>query len=302
MQRITAINLVIATLFGAAAVGGLNTVAAERWDGISVCVDHKTRDIFAPTSGKCPGSSTLKRLSLEPETPEPGTKILAGSTSPLVTQGRPGDFFLDLTAAKLYGPKDVNGWPESISLRGADGSVGPQGTAGSSGAQGPAGPSGTSKGFHIEGDYVEIIADSESPQSYVSWSQVINTSRSGLALAAGNYLINFSGNATGAGYLPPSRGTCSLYSATTDADSGGYQNFEVPAGGLEYAPTVFSGAGFIELREGEYIVLDCAASYEYGQLNNMDPGYSYTWDGLEREEYIVEMSIILLDEVTYVSD
>lgn len=128
-------------------LGSLTTVANERWDGITVCVDHKTRNVSASSGGECPGSSTLKRMGLEGADGEDGTQIHSGQGSPEMETGSIGDFYLDLVTGKLHGPKAANGWLGAITLRGADGangsgSQGPTGPAGPAGPQGPSGPQG----------------------------------------------------------------------------------------------------------------------------------------------------------------
>ena len=56
----------------------------------------------------------------------PATQILSGVIAPLSTQGRIGDFYLNLTTAGLYGPKTTVGWGSPLQL----GSIGPPGSSG----------------------------------------------------------------------------------------------------------------------------------------------------------------------------
>ena len=300
MEKIWVAALASVGLGVGLAFGNLSTVAKERWDGISVCVDHKSRNVFAPQGGVCPGSSTLKRMGLFGADGKDGTLIHSGSVAPTEQVGVEGDFFIDLSTGNLYGPKSASDWGNPVPLRGKDGlnGYGSRGPAGPQGPQGAQGSDGVSQGYFIDGDYVDIIPESESPA--VSWSQVINTSTSGLVLEPGHYLVQFSGSAFGAGVFPPSRGKCRLYQASSDADSGGSQNFSIPAGSLEYAPTTFAGTGYIQLNQGQYIVLDCASKYQYNELNDMDSSYDYKWDGSEREQYRVDFSLIRLDDVDFV--
>lgn len=81
--------------------------------------------------------------------------ILSGTTAPRSSIGVDGDFYIDLKALVLYGPKSKSGWSHPISLRGPQGVAGAKGingtdgvdgknssSAGSTGPQGIAGPIG----------------------------------------------------------------------------------------------------------------------------------------------------------------
>jgi len=81
--------------------------------------------------------------------------ILSGDTAPRSSIGIEGDFYIDIKALVLYGPKSKSSWPNPISLRGPKGVVGAKGingingidgknssSAGSTGPQGVAGPIG----------------------------------------------------------------------------------------------------------------------------------------------------------------
>src|SRR5690554_4076443 len=50
-----------------------------------------------------------------------GRTVLAGDRAPLINDGRIGDFWIDQTAKKLYGPKTATGWPDRGLIRGAHG-------------------------------------------------------------------------------------------------------------------------------------------------------------------------------------
>lgn len=81
--------------------------------------------------------------------------ILSGTTPPRSSIGIVGDFYIDMKALVLYGPKSKSGWTHPISLRGPQGAAGAKGingtngvdgknssSAGSVGPQGIAGPIG----------------------------------------------------------------------------------------------------------------------------------------------------------------
>ena len=66
-----------------------------------------------------------------------GTSILNGSSAPQSSDGNNGDFFLETTNSRLYGPKAAGAWPSSyVSLIGPTGSTGSTGSAGSDGSDG----------------------------------------------------------------------------------------------------------------------------------------------------------------------
>ena len=81
--------------------------------------------------------------------------ILSGTTAPRSSIGIEGDFYIDMKALDLYGPKSKSSWSNPISLRGPQGIAGAKGingtngidgknssSAGSAGPQGIAGPVG----------------------------------------------------------------------------------------------------------------------------------------------------------------
>ena len=71
----------------------------------------------------------------------PGGSLFSGNGAPTSAIGGNGDFYLDLVAKILYGPKTNGEWPTpGINLGG--GSAGPAGPSGSAGPAGPAGPAG----------------------------------------------------------------------------------------------------------------------------------------------------------------
>lgn len=164
MTRKIAVSLVLSILAAGFLLGTITTVANERWDGISVCVDHKTRNVSASSGGRCPGGSTLKAMGLKGQDGENGSKILSGQTTPSPEVGNLGDLFLNTSSAELFGPKSLEGWGTSLSLRGPAGpagigGTGPQGPAGPAGPQGPAGSGASSTtSYYIEGALVSISA------------------------------------------------------------------------------------------------------------------------------------------------
>jgi hypothetical protein len=88
-----------------------------------------------------------------------GKTILNGSGAPSSGLGTDGDFYLDTTASRLYGPKTSGTWGSGVLLIGATGATGAKGDTGE---QGPAGTNGRtilsgtgapSSGLGSNGDY-----------------------------------------------------------------------------------------------------------------------------------------------------
>jgi len=71
-----------------------------------------------------------------------GSVIYSGTTTPDISIGNVGDFFLNSNTGLLYGPKTANGWETTVSLKGEIGETGAAGPAGPAGPTGPAGPAG----------------------------------------------------------------------------------------------------------------------------------------------------------------
>jgi hypothetical protein len=63
-----------------------------------------------------------------------GSVIYSGNTTPAVSKGVIGDFYLDTSTGLLYGPKTANGWGVGFSLKGANGATGATGASGAAGS------------------------------------------------------------------------------------------------------------------------------------------------------------------------
>ena len=68
--------------------------------------------------------------------------ILSGKTPPTTSIGKNGDFYIDTTNLKFYGPKKNGSWPLGISIKGADGKDGIDGKNGVDGKDGKNGIDG----------------------------------------------------------------------------------------------------------------------------------------------------------------
>ena len=79
--------------------------------------------------------------------------LLSGAGAPASSTGNNGDFYIDTTNNKIYGPKTGGAWGSGTDLVGADSTVaGPQGPAGATGATGPQGPAGAAGAAGADGN------------------------------------------------------------------------------------------------------------------------------------------------------
>jgi hypothetical protein len=88
-----------------------------------------------------------------------GKTVLNGTVAPGVGVGQNGDFYINTTESKIYGPKASGNWPTGVSLKGTNGT---NGTNGADGAQGPAGPSGVSTTFVAQDSSTDSLSESSS--------------------------------------------------------------------------------------------------------------------------------------------
>jgi hypothetical protein len=58
-----------------------------------------------------------------------GNIILSGDSTPSITMGNIGDYYLEMDSSNLYGPKTAAGWGSPVSMTGAAGATGATGTA-----------------------------------------------------------------------------------------------------------------------------------------------------------------------------
>lgn len=71
-----------------------------------------------------------------------GTIIYSGQGVPTTSLGKVGDYFMDLTNSKLYGPKTQSGWGNGFSMKGENGKDGKDGINGKDGTNGKDGVNG----------------------------------------------------------------------------------------------------------------------------------------------------------------
>jgi len=88
-------------------------------------LDKNTGEIYGPKTDTGWGTP----LMLRGEDGKDGSEIHAGSGSPADTLGRVGDYYLDRSSTRLYGPKTDSGWSSFVYLKGPKGDPGEDGNA-----------------------------------------------------------------------------------------------------------------------------------------------------------------------------
>jgi hypothetical protein len=84
-----------------------------------------------------------------------GKTVLSGSGAPSNSLGTDGDFYIDIVAWDIYGPKSGGTWPAGVSLIGPEGPQGDPGPTGATGATGPQGPQGDPGPQGPTGDFTD---------------------------------------------------------------------------------------------------------------------------------------------------
>jgi hypothetical protein len=100
--------------------------------------------------------------------------IFSGAIAPAATVGTTGDFYIDLKAGLLYGPKSADGWGSGISIIGAPGAAGSAGATLLSGQVAPATSLGKTGDFYIDAKSMMLYG----PKTTSSWGK-------GIALGSG---------------------------------------------------------------------------------------------------------------------
>lgn len=79
-----------------------------------------------------------------------GSIIYGGNSAPAPALGKPGDFYFDRLAARMYGPKTAAGWGTGTNLKGTDGANGTNGSTILSGFGSPDSTRGVNGDFYID--------------------------------------------------------------------------------------------------------------------------------------------------------
>jgi hypothetical protein len=127
---------------------GINGTAVLAGAGIPSTAVGKVGDFFVDTVGKVlwgPKNTTNWGAGAALVGPQglPGKSVLNGAGVPAAALGTVGDFYIDVTARAMYGPKTAAGWGAATSLIGPTGATGGQGIQGIPGVNGTNGTNGT---------------------------------------------------------------------------------------------------------------------------------------------------------------
>jgi hypothetical protein len=129
-----AANTTFGRATGTSQIVGHGLITLSAGDVVNLVNNNSSTALtLAPTSPQVAASFTLVALAAgtpgAPGAPGAnGNTVLYGTGAPSAAVGNNGDFYIDTSANKIYGPKASGAWPSGTSL------VGPQGTAGINGA------------------------------------------------------------------------------------------------------------------------------------------------------------------------
>jgi hypothetical protein len=94
-----------------------------------------------------------------------GTIMYSGTTAPAAALGKPGDYYIDLYAGLLYGPKSSSGWGGGYAMRGSDGVAGKNGTQIYAGTGAPGSTLGVTGDFFVD----TVAHDLYGPKLAAGW-------------------------------------------------------------------------------------------------------------------------------------
>lgn len=123
MRRIATLAFlsVISTFFHFQPTSAAESTAAPKSAAIKNCVNIKTgkaRLVKASTK-KCQKNERLVQLALPSTVAQRTNLILSGQTPPIdFKDGKDGDFYIDLSGIRLYGPRSNGMWGAGICLKG----------------------------------------------------------------------------------------------------------------------------------------------------------------------------------------
>jgi len=89
--------------------GKLTTTTTSQPIGVAVSQQQLLLRFSEPTTSVTPTPTPTP-------SPSSGTTLLVGSSDPAPGAGKDGDFFLNTTTKKLFGPKGMGGWPAGIQI------------------------------------------------------------------------------------------------------------------------------------------------------------------------------------------
>lgn len=115
---------------GSALLQGSGSPATDIGESGDYYIDNKASDLYGPKKDAGWGDplilSTPKanmhqqgtghiQTSTEPSGQD-NVQILSGVSSPKTSEGKPGDYYLDMPHLALYGPKTISGWGPCVTL------------------------------------------------------------------------------------------------------------------------------------------------------------------------------------------
>lgn len=202
-----------------------------------------------------------------------GNTILSGSTDPTPSIGKEGDFYLNVSTQRLFGPKKGDDWGEGVDLNGKDGVAGVDGKDGANGKDGSTIYSGNTvpeSNIGRLGDfYINLFnMDFYGPKTNVGWGTPISLRLNDAALSKRILIkqnFGYSKNCNECtGYS--SSGNFSTYSATSAYErinTGNIQEY------YDRGVVVYEAS----INGGSWILLDPTYNKEVQQsfrLNNRD--------------------------------
>lgn len=136
---------------GASVLSGIGVPESGIGSNGDFYIDTATHRMYGPkTTGNWPGTS-VSLVGPAGSNGTPGSVILSGASAPTSGQGVNGDFFLETTNSRLYGPKASGAWPGTyLTLKGSDGVVGSNGKSILNGAAAPTAGTGVEGDFYLE--------------------------------------------------------------------------------------------------------------------------------------------------------
>jgi hypothetical protein len=126
-----AANTTFGRATGTSQIVGHGLITLSAGDMVNLVNNNSSTALtLAPTSPQVAASFTL--VALAAGTPGAaganGNTVLYGTGAPSAAVGNNGDFYIDTSANKIYGPKASGAWPSGTSLVGPTGAPGPAGT------------------------------------------------------------------------------------------------------------------------------------------------------------------------------
>ena len=146
-------------------------------------IDTTVRKIYGPRIAGLwgAGSSMVGEVGPVGKT---GSALISGITAPDSATGFIGDFYLDITAKLIYGPKSERaGWGIGSSITGPQGATG---ATGAPGAQGPQGNPGAAGGFGAYGSFYDTTTVTLTQSVATAIPLGVTQFASGVSIVAGS--------------------------------------------------------------------------------------------------------------------